>query len=479
MVRPQSCSLRGTERTSWIIPGCSPHFDRNATIVAPVRYHACMPEKSATSRPKRIVITTFGSLGDLHPYIAIALGLAARGHEPIVATAECYRKKIEALGLTFRPVRPDCDWVKDPRVMPRFMNLRWGLYRLAREMALPALRDTYEDVLAAANGADLIFSQYALGARLVAEKTGITWVSSIHMPMFFFSTHDLPVLPVAPKVTRKLRWLGPAFWRPVYWCAKRASRFLLADPWFRLRAELGLPATNETNPLLDSHSPHLVLALFSRLLTATQPDWPRQTVITGFPFFDQHGQAALPPELVRFLDDGPAPIVFTLGTAVAAGAGRFFEHSAKAASLLGRRAVLILNDPRNRLATLPSGVVAFEYARFSELFPRAAAIVHHGGIGSTGLAMRSGRPMLIMPCAWDQPDNADRAVRLGIARTISPRHYTPEYVATELKELLENPAYSQRALEVADQLRNEDGVQAACDALEALLHNCGHVPPGG
>src|SRR5579863_10498831 len=107
-----------------------------------------MSHASKLGRPKRIVITTFGSLGDLHPYVAIGLGLAARGHEPIIATAECYRKKIEALGLGFYPVQPDCDWVTDPKVMPRYMDLRWGLYRLAREMALPALRNTYADVLA-------------------------------------------------------------------------------------------------------------------------------------------------------------------------------------------------------------------------------------------------------------------------------------------------------------------------------------------
>ncbi len=255
----------------------------------------------------------------------------------------------------------------------------------------------------------------------------------------------------------------------MYWCAKRASR-PLGNPWYRLREELGLPPARENNPLLDSHAPQLVLALFSGSFAEGQPDWPRQTAITGFPFFDQHGQTSLPAELLRFLDDGPPPIVFTLGTAVAAKAGPLFRtQSAAAARLLGRRAVLILNDRRNRPATLPPGVAAFEYARFSELFPRAAAIVHHGGIGSTALAMRSGRPMLVMPCAWDQPDNAERARRLGIARVISPGRYTAARVARELRELLDNPAYSERSREVANQIRNEDGVRAACDALETLL----------
>jgi rhamnosyltransferase subunit B len=415
----------------------------------------------------RVVLTTFGSLGDLHPYIAIALGLQARGHEAVLATGACYRRKIEDLGLVFRAVRPDSDWVADPQRMRRFMALRRGLARLAREWMLPALRDAYADTLAATEGADLLVSQVPLAARLVAEKTGVPWASTIHIPLLFFSAHDLSVLPAAPFLSRNLRFLGPTFWGPLSSLSKRATRFL-ARPWYRLRADLGLPPTREANPLLDSHSPTLVLALFSKLLADKQPDWPPQTVLTGFPLFDGAG-SGLPPALARFLDDGPPPLVFTLGTAVSSNAGPFYEHSAAAAKLLGRRAVLILNDPRNRPSTLPDGVVAFDYAPFSELFPHAAAIVHHGGIGTTGLAMRSGRPMLVMPCSWDQPDNAARVARLGIGRGISRRRYTPAHVAAELRQLLDDPAYSQRAAEVGEQVRREDGVCAACDALERLL----------
>jgi UDP:flavonoid glycosyltransferase YjiC (YdhE family) len=432
------------------------------------------PAESDASRGRwRIVLTTFGSLGDLHPYVAIALGLRARGHEAVLATGACYRQTIEALGIGFRPVRPDSDWVADPARMRHFMDLRRGLIRVGRELLLPALRATYEDTLAAAEEADLLVSQVPLAARLVAEKTGVAWASTTHIPLFFFSAHDPPVLPVAPFLTRKLRPLGPAFWGPVLRFSKRATR-PLARPWYRLRAELGLPPAREGNPL-DSHSPALVLALFSKLLADKQPDWPPQTVLTGFPLHDGGG-AGLPPELVRFLDGGPPPVVFTLGTAVAAAAGPFFEHSAAAARLLGRRAVLILKDARNRPPALPDGVAAFDYAPFSELFGRAAAVVHHGGVGTTGLAMRAGRPMLVMPCSWDQPDNAARVVRLGVARSIPRHRYTPGRAAAELRRLLEDPAYSRRASEVGEQVRQEDGVGAACDALERLLRNAGPAP---
>lgn len=421
-----------------------------------------------TSPERRIVITTWGSLGDLHPYLAIGLGLKSRSHEVIIGAAECYRRKIEQLGLGFRAVRPDCTWLADPQMVRRLAHPRWGIIRAAR-MVLTALRESYEDTLAAAQGAHLLVSNQAtLATRLVAEKKGIPWVSVMHVPMLFYSAYDPPLFPGFPGLSKTLRFLGPAVWGPLGRFAKWATRWM-AKPLYRIRQEIGLPPASEVNPLVDGHSPLLHLALFSKRLLDKQPDWPAQTVVTGFPWFDQDGSTGLPTALTRFLDDGPSPIVFTLGTAIAADAGSFYESSAQAAHLLGRRAVLILKDPRNRPPTLPNGVAAFDYAPFSELFPRAAAIVHHGGIGTTGLAMRSGRPMLVMPCAWDQPDNADRVARLGISRTIARLRYTPARVAAELRHLLDDPAYARRAGDVGEQIRQEDGVRVACDALKGTL----------
>ena len=249
------------------------------------------PNESRAAHRRRVVLTTFGSLGDLHPYVAIALGLQARGHEAVLATGECYRQKIEALGLGFRPLRPDSDFVSDPDVMRRVMDLRWGTVRVIRELVLPALRDSYEDTLAAAEGADLLVSHpLAYATRLVAEKTGTPWASTMITPLGFGSAYDPPMLPGFPALSKRLRFLGPAFWKPL-------KRFLTwatcswAKPWYRLRAEIGLPPA-EGNPLVDGHSPLLHLALFSKRLADRQPDWPPQTVITGFPLFDGGGRAA-------------------------------------------------------------------------------------------------------------------------------------------------------------------------------------------
>ncbi len=415
------------------------------------------------------MLTAVGSLGDLHPSIAIGLGLKARGHDVVIATGEVFRSKIAALGLGFRPLRPDSDMLDDPATMDHYMNLRRGTQRVLRDWLLPVLRESYEDTLAAAEGADLLVAHATTFAtRFVAEKRGIPWVSTMVSPAGFFSVHDPPLLPGYPEITQRLRFLGPAFWGPLGRSLKWATRHW-AKPWYAFRRELGLPATKEANPLVDSQSPLLHLALFSPHLAAKQRDWPAQTVVTGFPFFDGDGQAGLPPDLARFLDDGPPPIAFTLGSSAAAIAGRFYEDSVSAASRLGRRAVLILGDDQIIPPSLPKGMAAFPYAPYSKLFPRAAAVVYPGGIGSTGLAMRAGRPMLVVPHAHDQPDNADRLTRMGVARTIYRRRYTAARAATALGLLLDDPEYARRAAELQERVTQEDGVKAACDALEGLL----------
>jgi UDP:flavonoid glycosyltransferase YjiC (YdhE family) len=211
--------------------------------------------------------------------------------------------------------------------------------------------------------------------------------------------------------------------------------------------------------------------LFSRALGTEQKDWPPNALITGFCFYDSDaGNAALPANLEEFLAAGPAPVVFTLGSAAVLAAGRFYEFSAKAAIKLGIRAVLLIGtDPRNRLKQeLPKTICVAEYAPYSALFNRAAMVVHQGGVGTTAQCLRAGKPMLIMPYSHDQPDNARRMRRLKVARVIQRAYYTPIRVARKLKAMLAEPIFARRAEMVARRLEHEDGVKAACDALEGL-----------
>jgi rhamnosyltransferase subunit B len=398
------------------------------------------------------------------------LGMQARGHHVIIATTRHYRQRIEDHGIGFHAVRPDGPKLEsDHDAMRRIMDSRKGTEYLIREVLMPVLHESYEDILAAAEGADLLVSHVLTYAtRLVAEKKGIPWAGCFLQPLGFFSAFDPPVLPQIPFLS-KIRFLGPTFHRPLFNLAKWSCRSW-DEPWHRLRAQIGLPHTSE-NPLFEgSYSPSLVLSLFSRHFADKQPDWPPQTVVSGFPFSAQGAEGKTSSELEHFLDMGPPPIVFTLGSSAAPDSGWFFKQGAAAVKLLRRRAVLIVGkETINRLDSLPEGVVAFDYIPFEDLFPRAAAIVHSGGIGTTALAIRFGRPMLVVPCAHDQFDNAARVTRLGIARMISQRRYSPTLVAANLQLLLENPEYARRASEVGERVRQEDGVGTACGALDELL----------
>lgn len=424
----------------------------------------------------KIVLTTFGSFGDLHPYIAVGIGLRARGHQVTIATSPFYKDKVETEGLNFHPVRPDLTDFGDPDELMRLaMDLRTGTEYFVKKIATPFLRATYEDLSAAVKDADLLVTHPATYAGpLLAEKLGLNWASSVLQPLGFLSTYDPPVLPpVSPLVALlpKLRGLGPSFHKRLYGLM-RARVAGWSAPIRQFRADLGLPPSL-TEPMIEGqHAPHLVLALFSAELGAPQPDWPPSTVQTGFPFYDKlAGDSAMPADLSAFLDAGPPPLVFTLGTAAVMDAGDFYTQSIEAAKLLNRRAVLLIGrDPRNRPHTpLSVDIFAAEYAPFSELFMRACALVHQGGVGTTGQAMRAGRPMLVMPYSHDQPDNAARVTRLGIGRTLSRDRYTAQSAAHELRELLETPSYAEKAVRIGQRVQAENGVQSACDALEARL----------
>ncbi len=419
----------------------------------------------------RIVLSNIGTFGDINPLIAIALELKRRGHQPVLAVPSVYGPKILPLGLEFHAVRPDID-PTNTLMAEMVYDVRKGTERGLREFLFPAIRQTYDDLTAAATApvrADLLLlGELNYAGPLVAEITGIPWASYVLAPLSFFSAYDPPVLPMYPRLSRADKTV-PGMGHAIRRLAKLMSR-KWPQPVYDLREELGLP--RGPNPLFDAkHSPDLVLALFSRALGGEQPDWPPHVRITGFCFYDADaGNAALPPHLEAFLNAGPPPLVFTLGSAAVLAAGHFYEFGARAAILLGMRAVLLIgSDVRNRpRQPLPDSICVAEYAPYSALFPRAAAIIHQGGVGTTAQCLRAGKPMLIMPYSHDQPDNARRVRRLRVARVIQRQYFTPMRVARKLRILLDEPIYAHRAIQVAQRLRTEDGIKTACDALEQL-----------
>ncbi len=337
-----------------------------------------------------------GSLGDLHPKIAIALELRQRGHDVVFATHKEYREKIEVLGFEFRRMRPDNTALSDSQEMARMMDLKTGSEYIIRNWICANLRETYTDLMNIAKNADLIIAgEGVVAARLVAEKLGIRWTLAVLSPATFFSAYDPSIIPTFPFLT-KLGGFSPVVYRGIIELVKVITKSLI-QPVHQLRRELGLP-TLAGNPFIDDkYSPYLVLVMFSSVLAKPQPDWVANTVITGFTFYDgTQAGTELTPELKQFLDAGEPPIIFTLGSAAVMDAGNFYQESIEAVKQLNRRAVLLIGKnpvPKN----LSKDIIAVNYAPYSQIFPHACAIAHQGGIGTTAQALRAGRPTLVMP----------------------------------------------------------------------------------
>lgn len=420
----------------------------------------------------RIVLTTFGSYGDLYPYIALGRGLRARGHDVVVATSESYRTKVEMHQLQFHAVRPDLDdFGPFPEVARRVYDPRLGAEYIVRGLVLPSLSNSFDDLQSAAQGADLLVTHaLTYAGHLLGRSLTIPWVSTILSPMVFLSACDPPLLAPAPWL-RSLHRLSPTLYRLVLSGLKASTR-TWSEPVRRFCRARGLPMP-ERNPLFEGQfSPLMTLAMFSPLLAQAQPDWPPNTHLTGFALYDADDvDPAATQALDAFLETGKPPIVFTLGSSAIYDAGDFYRHAVTMAQALGRRAVLLTGafDENRRLPPLPATIHVTDYAPHSRIFPRAAAVVHQGGIGTLAQAMYAGRPMLVVPFSHDQLDNAERAEQLGIAKRIPRSRFSLHSGEAALRELLEDGRYGARATEIARRLRDEDGVAAACDRLEALL----------
>lgn len=412
---------------------------------------------------KRIVFTTFGSLGDLHPYIALALELERRGYEVAIATSLYLREHVQNAGVSFLHVRPDLPDT-DTVALRRFLDPKHGPKHLLKYL-FSSVRESFEDLWQAVKQADLLITHPATFAGpLVAKLKGLPWVSTVLSPISFLSSNDPPVMPQLPSVD--LRRTPRLLSRSLIALGRRLVRGW-SEPLRRFYLEKGIPL--DLDPVFEGqHSPHRVLALFSSILARPQPDWPPNTTITGFTFYD--GNVPSSPALEEFMTAGRPPVVFTLGSAACFNAGDFYKVSAAAAEMLGERAILLVGGmDQDAIRRSSLNVFAAQYVPYSQILPFAKAVVHSGGIGTTGQTLRASRPMVVVPFSHDQPDNAARLRSLGLSETIHVRKYHPQGAARALAKILGDNRYAENALRASRLVRSEDGVKNACDAIVKVM----------
>lgn len=402
----------------------------------------------------KILLTTFGSYGDLHPYLAMARALVRHGHRVVLASHSHYREFVERVGAEFVAVKPGFeDLGPEEEWAPKVNDARGGTEFIIRHTLMPYLEESYETFHAAAEGCDLIISHIlTMAAPLVAEKRGIPWLSCALQPVMFLSAYDPPALPPMPWLPR-LKFLGPCFFRPLFWLASASlSRWL--TPVHALRKRLGLPASS-ANPLTQGFSPHGTLALFPHEFAAPQRDWPPSVWQVGFPLFDQETTHEASPAVRDFLTIAPAPVVFTLGSAVVRMATPFYHIAYDAVRQLGLRAIFLVGkEPRDLPVGLmnDSEALVSGYEPFSALFPHAQAIVHQCGIGTTAQALAAGRPQVLVPFAHDQFDNARRVEQLGLGLSLPSSSLNVSRLRAALQRVTEQTSFRAKARQYATQL---------------------------
>jgi len=412
-----------------------------------------------------IVFIPIGSAGDVYPFLGLAQVLARRGHSITVVTNPKFSALVEQQGFEFVPLgtAEDFDRISaDPDMWNGFRAFKL----IARWAMLNTMRPIYEEIESRYKpGETVVVSQVtAFGARLAQEKLGVP-LACLHLqPSVFRSFYETPTLPPMLSGNGVPRWL------------KRAQFFLadklVVDPLVlpelnAFRRELQLPPVSR--PMKDWwYSPQRNIALFPEWFAPRQPDWPENTVLTGFPNWDPYQDEPLSSDTQKFLSSGSPPIVWTPGSAVQH-AREFFVTAVETCLQLGRRGMLLTRHPDQLPPVLPTGVQHFDYVPLRTLMPLAAALVHHGGIGTTSQALAAGRPQLIMPMAHDQPDNAARVTRLGVGAAVPVKRFTGPVVSEVLGRLLKDSSVARACVDVFEKMQHQTPLDQAAGEVEALF----------
>jgi UDP:flavonoid glycosyltransferase YjiC (YdhE family) len=416
-------------------------------------------------RPCTVLLPTLGSAGDVHPVLAVARKLRARGHRPVVVTSSWFESSCRDEGVAFERLLPDTAFERAARD-PDIWHPWRGFRVLARDVIVPAMRPLFRIVERWAEQTDdlvVASSVLCLGARLAHEKLGVPQASLHVQPVVLRSRTDHVGTPHLhfPRT-------GPRWQKNLAYAVADAA---IIDPALcpelnAYRNWLGLPRVRRP---FDGwiHSTQRVVGLWPDWYAPVQPDWPDHVTLTDFPLFDPGEDAPLRTEVRGFLDAGTPPVVFTGGSA-----NVHMDEMVRAAvascRALGERGLFLLPEPET-LGPLPDGFVAFGFTPLGALLPHCRAVVHHGGIGTTARVLHSGLPQIVVPHSHDQPDNALRVRALGAGTVVPSAKLDGRRLEAALRrELSRDRTAAPIAAHVAG---SADGPGAAADAITRLVRD--------
>ncbi len=410
------------------------------------------------------ILTAIGSYGDLHPMVGLGASLVARHHRVSIVANPYFAEVVEEAGLELLSISTREEYL-DLTTHPDLWHPTKAPPLLFRRAIVNYLRPLYQLLEQNYVPGETVIAAHPLDAssRLLREKLHATVATVTLAPMAIWSDFLTPVigpLTIGPHMPRWLNRLQ--FWLGNRWVVDP----VLKRPLDKFRRELGLPRSPRLFPDWWFAS-DLNLCLFPDWFGPPQPDWPRPWELVGFPLWDGGVDLSLPAELESFLASGDRPIVFTPGTANAQ-ANAFFKTAVEVCERMGRRGILLTKFAEQLPSSLPETVCHFDFVSLTQLLPRVAALVHHGGIGSSSQSLAAGTPQLIRPLAFDQFDNAHRLKQLGVAEELRPRRFRTAWVVEALDRLTTSRTVAARCKEWSTHCDGDASLEAACVALEHL-----------
>lgn len=416
----------------------------------------------------RLTIFGAGSRGDIQPCVMLGAGLLRAGYSVRLAVPENFRAFVQQHGLDVHPLCGDAQSIVASETGKRFIDLGNAnpleSIRAVREMLGPVATQMAEGALEACHDADALISLaiFAPFAKSIAEAKDIPLLLFEPTPMVPTGTFPAPGWPVQRNLGSLHNRCSGMAMHELYW---QWYRPFVAD----FRRRLGLPPLSagcfgqilSTTPLLGAYSPSVI---------PHPPDWPSNVHVTGYWFSDTTTAWLPPPGLEAFLDSGSPPVCIGFGSMVGRDAERTTTLVIEALAQSGQRGVLLSGWGGLVASRVPDNVFVMETAPHDWLFPRMAAVVHHGGAGTTAEGLRAGVPSVIVPFSLDQPFWGKRVQSLGVGPVPVPsRKLTADRLAHAIQAAVLDPGIKQRASSLGAAIRAEEGMGNAIQTIKQYL----------
>ncbi|MEZ4728870.1 MAG: glycosyltransferase [Caldilineaceae bacterium] len=413
----------------------------------------------------RIFLSTMGTRGDIQPFIALGQGLQAAGHQVALCTAEGYRPFVEEHGVPYAFMDNEFLAIIQSQTGQAAMESKRGVLEIYRKIG-PIIRRSLEDEWRAVQAFQpdvLVYHPKMLGSYHIAEKLGIPSWLSLALP-FQTPTRAFPN-PIFTGVN-----LGGWFNRFSYRLMDLAGLMyggLVND--FRVNTLGVAPKSRLARSMVKTNGePVPILYAYSQHLVPRPADFPPEVHVTGFWFLEQRSDWQPSPALLAFLEAGPPPVYVGFGSmsgSTGAERGRIVVEALQKA---GQQGLLASGWGGMQTGDLPENIFLIDAAPHEWLFPHVAAVVHHGGSGTTAAGLRAGKPTVICPFIADQPFWGQVVYERGVGpQPIPQKKLTVDGLAAAITTAVTDQAMEQRAAELGAQIQAEDGVACAVKIISS------------